>query len=138
MKRNRKPHFQVTAGLVWENGKVLIAKRPQGSHLGGLWEFPGGKQEEGETLEACLEREIEEELDLKVKAAQRLLTVEHEYESRSISLHVFSCTSLGGQPRAVQNQEFRWVDPSELEKLRFPPADLEIIKFLVSCAKEDS
>ena len=84
-----KPHIRVTAGLLWQNGMVLITKRPQGSHLAGFWEFPGGKQEVGETPEECLEREIKEELGVEVRAEKLLVTVDHEYENRIISLYLF-------------------------------------------------
>ena len=128
--QDKKPHFHVTAGLIWKNGKVLIAKRPKGSHLEGFWEFPGGKQEKGESLKECLEREIEEELGLKVKAEQTLLTVDHEYGAKVISLHVFNCTRLSGEPRALQCQEIRWVDPADFPKFAFPPPDMKVIEFL--------
>ena len=87
---DKKPHFHVTAGLVWKNGRVLIAKRPEGSHLEGYWEFPGGKQEAGESLKGCLEREIEEELGLKVRADEALLTVDHEYQAKAECDNYFS------------------------------------------------
>jgi mutator protein MutT len=129
-RKNEKPHFHVTAGLVWNNGRVLIAKRPEGSHLEGLWEFPGGKQERGESLKDCLEREIEEELGLKVRVDNGLLTVDHEYEEKVISLHVFNCTPLSGEPKALDREEIRWVDPFELKKFSFPPPDVKVIEYL--------
>jgi 8-oxo-dGTP diphosphatase len=134
-EQNRKPHFHVTAGLVWDKGRVLIAKRPKGSHLEGLWEFPGGKTEGDEGLQDCLEREIEEELGLKVRAEEVLLMVDHEYPTKVISLHVFSCTSLGGEARALQCQEIRWVDPNDLTSYSFPPPDMKVIEFLSTQGK---
>ena len=128
--QNKKPHFHVTAGLIWKQGRVLIAKRPKGTHLGGFWEFPGGKQEKGEGLKDCLEREIEEELGVKVKADEALFTVEHEYETKAVSLHVFNCTYLEGEPRCLQAQDIRWVEPAGLEKYTFPPPDARVIEFL--------
>jgi mutator protein MutT len=129
--QNRKPHFDVTAGLVWDKGRVLITKRPKGSHLEGLWEFPGGKKEDDEGLEDCMEREMEEELGLRVRAEEVLLTVHHEYQTKVISLHVFNCTSLEGEPRALQSQEIRWVDPKDLKRFSFPPPDMKVIEFLI-------
>ena len=129
-EKSRKPHFQVAAGLVWKEGKVLISKRKMSAHLGGLWEFPGGKQEQGESLEECLERELEEELGLKTKANSPLLRVHHEYESKRITLHVFSCLLLSGEARAMEGQEIRWVDPADLTEFAFPPPDLKVIEFL--------
>ena len=127
---DKKPHFHVTAGLVWKNGRVLIAKRPEGSHLEGYWEFPGGKQEKGESLKGCLEREIEEELGLKVRADEALLTVDHEYQSKAISLHVFNCTPLAGEPKALDCEQIRWVDPLDLKRFSFPPPDIKVIEYL--------
>ena len=127
---NSKPHFNVTAALILKNDKVLITKRLKGSHLEGFWEFPGGKQEKGESLEDCLEREIDEELGLKIRANNTLLTVNHNYGFKSISLYVFDCTIIAGEPRALQCREIRWVDPADLKKFEFPPPDLKIIELL--------
>jgi 8-oxo-dGTP diphosphatase len=125
-----KPHYHVTAALIRQDGKLLIARRPAGGHLGGLWEFPGGKQETGETLEACLEREIHEELGVRVKAGPRLTAVAHEYPTRWITLHLFPCVIVAGEPRGLEGQETRWIDPNELRRYTFPPADSEIIEHL--------
>jgi mutator protein MutT len=128
--RNKKPSLQVTAGLIWKQGKILIAQRPKGSHLEGFWEFPGGKREKGENLKDCLEREIQEELGVKVKAVEELLTVEHEYETKAVSLHVFHCTYLEGEPKCLQAQDIRWVEPAGLGQFTFPPPDEKVIEFL--------
>ena len=128
--KSNKPHFHVTAGLLWQSGMVMITKRPEGSHLAGLWEFPGGKQEAGETLEECLEREIKEELGLEVRAEKLLLTVDHEYEDRFISLYFFLCAQLGGEPKPLECEEMRWVHPEDLTQYRFPPPDKKIIERL--------
>lgn len=98
--------------------------------MGGYWEFPGGKQEEGESLKECLEREIAEELGVTVLVGDRLLTVDYEYHSRVVSLHVFHCRRLAGEPEALQSQEIRWVEVTALKRLDFPPPDLEVIEFL--------
>ena len=125
-----KPHVDVTAGLIRRNGRILITQRPPGSHLAGLWEFPGGKREAGEGLEDCLEREIFEELGMKVRAKRVRFTVFHEYEDRKITLHVFECKDLGDEPTAREGQALRWVPPEGLSALPFPPPDLEIIRAL--------
>ena len=96
----------------------------------GLWEFPGGKKEEGESLEHCLEREIMEELGIKVQAEDLFLTVDHEYNTKKISLHVFNCAHISGKPKALQGQEIMWINPLELSELSFPPPDREIIRRL--------
>lgn len=123
-----KQHIHVTAGIISRDGSILIARRPQGYHLAGLWEFPGGKQEPGETLEKCLEREILEELDIEVKADRLFMTVPHEYEKKIVSLHVFECIFLKGDPKGLDGQEIKWVKPDELLLYEFPPPDLEVIK----------
>ncbi|MFH1349768.1 MAG: 8-oxo-dGTP diphosphatase MutT [Pseudomonadota bacterium] len=129
-RKTDKPHFHVTAGLIWHDGKLLIARRPPGTHLEGLWEFPGGKQEKGETLQECLERELREELGMKVRAENLVCTVEHEYENRTISLHLFQCSYLSGQPMPLEGQETRWVHPKDLGEYNFPPPDYTFIRFL--------
>jgi A/G-specific adenine glycosylase len=126
--KNNKPHFHVTAALIWKNGKILIAKRPKGRHFGGFWELPGGKQEKGESLRQCLEREIREELGMRVITGQALPMVSHEYTFKSISLHPFHCAPLEGEPKALGCEEIRWVAPSELVTFNFPPPDIGVIE----------
>jgi len=134
--RKSTPHFQVTAGLVWNNGKILITRRPEGSHLAGYWEFPGGKQEPGESLEACLEREFREELAMDVKAVKRLLQIDHDYVSKSITLHLFQCDWLEGTPRALGCDEIRWVKPEELADFQLPPPDLQVLPFIQNLIRD--
>ena len=122
-----KPHFHVTAGLVWKDGKLLITKRPEGSHLAGYWEFPGGKQEPGESLEACLEREFREELGMEVKAVNPLLQIDHDYGTKAITLHLFHCSWLNGKPVPMGCDELRWVKPEELANYPLPPPDLQLL-----------
>ena len=129
-----KPHFHVTAGLVWKDGKLLITRRPEGSHLAGYWEFPGGKQEPGESLEACLEREIREELAMEVKAAKHLLQIDHDYETKSITLYLFQCDWLKGTPTPLGCDELRWVKPEELAGYQLPPPDVQVLSFIQNFA----
>ena len=112
----------------------MITRRPAGRHLAGFWEFPGGKQESNESLEGCLEREIKEELGIEIKAESRFLSVQYEYETKRITLHVFQCTDLKGQPEALEGQETRWVLPKDLSLYDFPPPDFEIIGALQGTA----
>jgi mutator protein MutT len=128
------PHFHVTAGLVWKDGKLLITRRPEGSHLAGYWEFPGGKQEPGESLEACLEREIREELAMEVKAVKHLLQINHDYESKSITLHLFQCEWLKGTPTPLGCDEIRWVKPQELANYQLPPPDVQVLPAIQNLA----
>ena len=129
------PHYDVTAGLIWKEGKLLIATRPKGVHLEGFWEFPGGKQEEGENLKECLKREIGEELGIKIRVNEPFLTVDHEYPNKRISLHVFNCTWLKGEPVPLQRQETRWITLTDLSKFTFPPPDVKVIEALIKRGK---
>jgi mutator protein MutT len=130
MKPKKSVH--VTAAILSKDGKYLITRRPEGSHLAGLWEFPGGKREARETLAMCLQREIQEELGMDIRVDQPVLTIGHEYEGFRVTLHFFKCTRLSGRPKALVGQEIRWVYPSELKKYAFPPPDAQIIEYLVS------
>ena len=119
----------VTAAVVERSGAYLVTRRPCGTHLEGLWEFPGGKCEDGETHEACLLRELREELGCDASIGARLLEVAHEYPERTVELHFFRC-ELKGQPQPLLGQEIRWVARTELRTLDFPPADEELIQML--------
>jgi 8-oxo-dGTP diphosphatase len=131
-KESKKPHINVSAALIFQNGSILITKRLPGYHLAGLWEFPGGKQEPDESLEECLEREIKEELDIEVRAEKLISTVRHEYEKKIVSLHFFNCILISGVPRAIECQEFKWIKPEDLILYDFPPPDKKIIELLTS------
>ena len=120
----------VTAAVIEENGRFLVTRRPGGVHLEGLWEFPGGKCEAGESYEAALAREIAEELDAAIVIDRELLSVVHNYPDRIIELHFFSCR-LAGAPRPLLDQEMRWVSREELRTLPFPPADEKLIEMLI-------
>jgi len=115
--------IQVAAGLILHEGRYLITRRKAGTHLGGLWEFPGGKREPGESLEACLRRELREELGVEITAPARFYVVCHDYPEKRVELHFFRCTIQGGHGRAVDCEDVRWVTPEELTKFEFPPAD---------------
>lgn len=120
----------MTAGLLWRDGMLLIAKRPQGRHLAGFWEFPGGKQEARETLKECLEREIMEELGIEVHAETPLVVVDHEYEGLSISLHLFHCLWRSGELTPLGCDEIKWVRPEDLVQYLLPPPDLKLIPII--------
>jgi 8-oxo-dGTP diphosphatase len=135
-EKNPKRHCHVTAGLISRDGRLLVTKRPEGKHLAGFWEFPGGKQEENETLEACLEREIKEELGMEVHAVKHVLTIDHTYEDRSISLHLFECAEIRGEPKPLESPEIRWVLPHQLSQYRLPPPDLKILPAVIKHVAE--
>jgi A/G-specific adenine glycosylase len=117
------PHFDVTAALILRNGKVLIARRPEGKLLGGLWEFPGGKLERGESLPACLRREIKEELGVTVVVREKILVVKHAFSHFRITLHVFRCDSLRGTPKPIGAAAVRWVRIRDLSQFPMGRAD---------------
>ena len=129
-KRKPLPHFDVSAAVIRKNGRLLIAQRPFGGRLGGLWEFPGGKAETGETLPQCLRREIKEELNVRIKVGKPIISIEHAYTHFKITLHAFECELVSGKPQAVQVQDFKWVRMNELEKYAFAKTDLRIIEAL--------
>jgi mutator protein MutT len=124
------PHIVVTAAVIKRDGRFLVTRRLRGTHLEGSWEFPGGKCEEGETHDACLEREILEELDAGVRVGQEVFSVTHSYPERVVELHFFECELLG-EPRPMIGQDMRWILRAELASLEFPPADTELIRILV-------
>ena len=116
----------VTAAVIERDGRYLVTRRLDGTHLAGFWEFPGGKCNHDEPLPACLEREISEELDTNIRIGAEIHHVAHEYPERIVELHFFRC-ELVGEPRPVLGQEMRWVAQSELASLEFPPADADLI-----------
>ncbi|HEU4684092.1 MAG TPA: 8-oxo-dGTP diphosphatase MutT [Nitrospira sp.] len=121
---------EVAAGLICREGRYLIARRKPGVHLAGLWEFPGGKREAGETLEECLRRELFEELQIEVDVPIPFQVIRHQYPGKVVELHFFRCTIERGHPSAIDCAEFRWVSADELGRYDFPPADRPIIDAL--------
>lgn len=123
------PRIVVAAAVVERHGTYLVTQRLDGTHLAGRWEFPGGKCEPGETLTACLQREIREELGCEADVAGELLSVEHAYADRVVELHFFRCALLQ-EPRPIIGQAMRWVGRADLARLDFPPADADLIRLL--------
>lgn len=119
--------IEVAAGIIQQEGRILIARRLKDAHLPDLWEFPGGKQNPGETLPECLRREIGEELGLEVEVGPKLKMIEHAYPDRTVRLHFYRCTVLQGIPKALAHQAFQWVLPSELTDFKFPEANRPLI-----------
>ena len=125
--------FQVIGvGVVLnEAGEVLIDQRLEGGLLGGMWEFPGGKQEEGETIEACISRELREELAIEVMVCELLISVDHAYSHKKLRFVVHLCSWLSGEPQPLASQQVRWVRPDQLNDYPFPAANARIIEALL-------
>ena len=120
----------VVAAIVRRHGKILICRRPNHVHLGGLWEFPGGKVEPGESLQAALYREIREELGVTIKVLAEYFTTVFHYAEKSVELHFFDCEITDGDPTPLHAAEIRWVDSHELRCFSFPEGDKELIERL--------
>ena len=113
--------------------QVLIAKRPQHAHQGGLWEFPGGKVEANESVFEALTREIKEEVGIDIQQAQALMMIEHDYGDKKVVLDVYLSTDFAGEANGLEGQEIAWVAKHELKNYAFPAANSAIIeKFLIS------
>ncbi len=125
------PRTIVTAAVVERDGMLLVTRRLAGTHLGGHWEFPGGKCEANETPEECLARELQEELGVRAIVRDEIYRTDYDYGDRRLELRFFRCELTGG-PRPLIGQEIRWVGPSELADLRFPPADAELVRRLAT------
>ena len=135
-KRAPTPHVDVAVGVVLDDaGRVLIQKRPESAMLGGLWEFPGGKVEPGETPEAACRRELREETGLDVEIAAPLARVDHAYSHFKVTLHAFRCRHLGGTPRHESGEPIRWVARAELDTYAFPTANRKILDRLADDAR---
>jgi A/G-specific adenine glycosylase len=127
------PHYDVAAGVIWnDQNQVLIAQRPAEGLLGGLWEFPGGKQEAGETLPECLRRELREELAIEVEVGDLLCSIKHAFTHFKITLHAFDCRYLDGPPQAIQCADWRWVTLDQLDAFAFGKTDRRVIEWLRS------
>jgi A/G-specific adenine glycosylase len=128
------PHKHIGVAVIWNDrrDRILVDRRPPEGLLGGLWEFPGGKIEAGETPEACVKREILEELAIEIEVGQHLITVDHAYSHFKVSLHVYHCTHRSGEPQPIACDEIRWVTVAELSELPFPAANVKIIDAIVA------
>ncbi|MBM3751397.1 MAG: (deoxy)nucleoside triphosphate pyrophosphohydrolase [Acidimicrobiia bacterium] len=122
----------VTAAVIQQDGRFLMTRRLQGTHLAGAWEFPGGKCDPGESLAECLQRELIEELGTRAAIGREIFSVEHAYPERTVRLHFFE-TSIDDEPQALLGQEMRWVTRAELLTLNLPEADRGLVELLTGC-----
>ena len=129
-KLKTKNWVEVSAALIFRDGKLLITQRHAKSHLGGLWEFPGGKREPNETFEQCLVREIREELGLKISVGELFEEVVHAYPEKSVRLKFFICKILSGEPQPLDCAAVKWVTKVKLATFDFPAADARLLEKL--------
>ncbi len=119
---------EVVAALIWDKDKFLICQRPANKERGLLWEFVGGKVEQGETKAQALIRECREELAITVEPREVFMEVMHEYPDITVHLTLFNCTILQGQPRLLEHHDMKWITSAEIHNYEFCPADEEILR----------
>jgi A/G-specific adenine glycosylase len=125
------PHKTIGVAVIWnDQGHILIDRRKPEGLLGGLWEFPGGKLEPGETISECITREIQEELGIDIVVEEHLITIDHAYSHFKVTLHVHHCRHLAGEPQPIDCDEVRWVPLADLDQYPFPTANSKIINAL--------
>jgi 8-oxo-dGTP diphosphatase len=123
--------IHVVAGVILNGaGEVLLALRPKHKHKGGLWEFPGGKVEPGESARAALTRELEEEIALDVEHAEPFVIIDHDYGDKQVTLDVWRVTHFSGTPHGREGQQIAWVPVAELANYQFPEANVAIVTAL--------
>jgi len=131
------PHHQIAVGIIVnEKDEILISLRPQESMLGGLWEFPGGKQEIGETLDETLRRELKEELDVETEIFEKFKELKHAYSHFKITMHAFWCKIKNGNPKPRSSDKLEWVNLSNIDHFPFPKANKNIINDLLSLEEQ--
>ena len=128
--RKRTPHHEVVVAVIKKKGRYLLGKRPAKGLLGGLWEFPGGKVNPGETHHEALEREVREELGIRVKPGKLIATVNHAYSHFRVTLNVYACTHVAGKPQANSHVEVKWVPKSHFPRYAFPKANHRFLDLL--------
>ena len=122
--------MEVAAGLVFRNGLLLIAQRKPEDHLGGLWEFPGGKRQPDESFQNCLKRELIEELGIEVEVEDLVESITHEYSTKTVRLEFYNCRWTKNEPQALGCSDFAWVDRRQLWNYSFPAADARLLQRL--------
>ena len=118
-----KPHYKVGVGIIWNKNKILITKRKKNGLLGGLWEFPGGKVLNNESITKCIHREIKEELNIQVNVEAFITNIKHQYSHFSIDLYAHHCFYNGGKIKCTSADDWKWVSPKMFSKYPFPKAN---------------
>ena len=136
MSEETKDGYKVVGvGIVQRDGKYLISQRKFSDHLGGIWEFPGGKKSPDESDQECVARELNEELGVNVEVGKHLETIRYSYPDRKLELRFYSCELKEGDPKPLEVEDFRWVAAEELIRFQFPKADRELVEKLAGSAK---
>jgi mutator protein MutT len=130
--------IEVAIALVRRDGRLLIGRRPGDTHLAGLWEFPGGKVEDGETPAQCLVRELREEVGIEITVEFPYETLEFVYPERHVLIYPFECRLIAGVPQPIGCAELRWVTPAELADYEFPPANATLLAALRQSSVSDA
>ena len=130
VKAKNIPQYNVIVGLVKKNNKILISKRRKNVLLGGLWELPGGKKLKNESNIMCLERELKEELDIKVNIENKIGTIKHQYSHFKINLTGYSCNLKSGRAKALASDEIKWIGQNQINKFAFPKSTLKFLSLL--------
>jgi A/G-specific adenine glycosylase len=128
----KRPHYDIAVGVIWRDDEILIAKRLTEGLLGGLWEFPGGKRERGESLEATVVREVNDELGIEVEPGAKIAAIDHAYSHFEITLHAYHCRYRSGTPKPLGCQEHAWVKAGELNRYAFPTANRKLLDLLAT------
>jgi mutator protein MutT len=128
--------IEVAAGLVFRDGRLLITQRRPQDHLGGLWEFPGGKREPAESFEQCLRRELQEELGIEVTVGDLLESIIHAYPEKTVQLNFYRCAWERHEPRPLGCHALAWIAREELSAYEFPAADARLLAWLASPAAQ--
>ncbi len=130
--------IDVVGAVLVENGKVLCAKRGSGGSLPGLWEFPGGKIEQGETAEVALRREIMEELSCEIAVGEPVATTTHQYDFGVVTLTTFLCSLTAGWPELSEHDSLVWLLPNDLDRLEWAPADIPAVAVVRSLLSQNA
>jgi A/G-specific adenine glycosylase len=137
-KAKKIPHHNIGVGLIVnESGQLLIALRPEDAMLGGLWEFPGGKKEKGESIEKTVARELQEELGVEVRVLDKFMQLKHAYSHFRITLYAYWCTIVSGSPEPKSSRQIKWVSLDEIDQYPFPKANKVLVESLRDTSEQD-
>jgi 8-oxo-dGTP diphosphatase len=125
--KSKPPMILVTAAIIQKDEKILIARRSSHKHMGGMWELPGGKIEEQETPELCLQRELREELGIEVEVGEFFMDNQHNYGDKVVLLKAFFCELINGTPMLHDHDEIKWIEKEDFTDYQFAPADIPIM-----------